>query len=296
MCGVGIDVHFLTAILVVYPKEGIGADVYAVVLGGMQNHQPSDVIIRSVDTVNAKVQIIQHIEEVRPKAIITLGLETTEATDSLPLRIPHVIGGLVISPQTRPANYGISLITDPKPLFALYKKIAPDTVDQLHVVYDPGRFQWLIDQATQTARDHGLVLRPHPATSLSESVRLHETLVTTINPSYEAMWLLWDSYLVDRELVLPTIIEASWQRQIIVISNNLNHIRYNVLLSVYPDLESLGKRLLALAERATGSANAAPTIIAAQDTVYAINQSAAQRLGLSINNAILRNAAVRYGR
>ena len=61
-----------------------------------------------------------------------------------------------------------------------------------------------------------------------------------------ALWLLQDRKIVDSKVVLPFILEKAWQKNIVVFSSALSHVKKGVLFSMYPDNQSHGEQLAKL--------------------------------------------------
>lgn len=242
----------------------------------------------------ARVQSYALAEDVDPRTlkprlesqganvVITLGRAATHAYEASGLAVPQVIGALDLSPQTRPAASGISLSVDPVLLFSTLKRLAPQ-IKRVVVVYNPDRDRWIIDRAGQVTSAHQLTLLPLKASGLRESAQHFLEILNTANPDTDSIWLPMDSQIVDPEVILPVIIEQSWQRRLVVFSSNLMHVNLGVLFALYPDNQALGRQLAEMALQVAQDPSAKPGIEPLRAVKRALNLRVAAHLGLAVD-------------
>ncbi|MGH8647115.1 MAG: ABC transporter substrate-binding protein, partial [Gammaproteobacteria bacterium] len=83
--------------------------------------------------------------------------------------------------------------------------------------------------------------------------------------------------------VLPLILEQSWYRRFVVISNSLAHAKLGALIAVYPDNERLGQHLAERALRSIAEPGLPkPDIEPLREVKRAINKRFADHFGIDL--------------
>ena len=220
---------------------------------------------------------------------IALGKWGFQAARSLDPNLPVIVGALQFAPDTLS---GISLAIDPDRAFALLKELMPAT-RRVWVVYSPKNNGWLIDLAGRAARNHGLELSALAVSDMREAVRRYREILKDIRPEEDAVWLPLDDVTVNDDVILPMLLEASWNRDIVTFSSNLSHVQKGILLAIYPDNHALGQRLgeMIAVYRRTATA---PGVKPAADLLVAMNQRSAAHLGLRLTAAQQRKIVLTF--
>jgi putative ABC transport system substrate-binding protein len=180
-----------------------------------------------------------------PRAAIALGRPALNLAREAPLNLPLYVGAVELETTDSGPYGGISLIVDPRRVFATLRELAP-AIRRVLYVSDPHRFDWLRAGVERAAVAAGLQAVPYEASSLSEAAAHYLNIFRYANPATDALWLLEQGQFVTAD-TLPRIVEESWARQFIVFSNVLDHVNKGVLFAHYPDPRSLGERLARLA-------------------------------------------------
>ena len=227
------------------------------------------------------------LDQQAPAVVITLGRVPTETYEKIGLKLPHIIGALDASPQTRPNVAGVGLAVDPALLFATLQRLTPEK-RRVWVVFNPAYDRWLIALARTAAAARDLTLEPLEAGDLRESARQFHRILDTADPATDALWLVADAGIIDSETILPLVIEKSWQRRLPVFSNSLLHIQRGVLFALYPDNVPLGRRLAELAARALRTPEAPARIEVLRAVKRALNLRIAAHLDLTIERDLER--------
>jgi putative ABC transport system substrate-binding protein len=130
-----------------------------------------------------------------------------------------------------------------------------------------------------------LELVSYEASDPASGTQRYLGLLKHLEPGRDALWLPLDSKLLEKETVLPLIIEESWNRRFAVFSNSLAHARLGALFALYPDNEALGRRL---AEKAIDrlSTPRDPTIEPLRDVKRAIHRRFAEHLGIDLGGPL----------
>lgn len=216
------------------------------------------------------------------RVVIALGRQGMKAASSLDSNIGVVVG-CVLSVQegeSRSAEVN-SLSPDPALLFSHLKEMMPG-VRRIITVYDPRQNAWMMRLAKEAARKLGLELVAYEAQDLRSAMHTYQEILGSANSIQDAIWLPQDSTTVEENSVLPLVLQASWQHNLVVFSSSFGHVRRGVLFSLYPDNIQLGRYLAdsalgILASGVTASAGITPL----REVLMAINLRTAQHLGIN---------------
>jgi len=112
-------------------------------------------------------------------------------------------------------------------------------------------------------------------------LRIYTQLLANADPARDALWLPQDPTTVDDNAVLPLVLREGWNRNIVVFSSHVAHVRRGALFSLYPDNRELGRSLAASAQRLAQSPKApASGVVPLRQTLAAINIRTAAHLGI----------------
>ncbi len=215
--------------------------------------------------------------------IVVLGRRGIEAARNLELSIPSVFGGvLYVADTTLEGAVGISLTPSPKQLFTQLKRLSPRT-KRIFVVYNPARYQWLIDVAQPAAAALGMTLVTKTAEGPRDSAKIHRDILKEAKRRTDSVWLLQDSSIIDSKTILPMILKESWNKKLIVFSSNPSDVPRGILFSFYGDNKVLGRNLTKLAlNRLSTRKRPSAFISPLPDALSAVNLRTAGHLGLHI--------------
>ncbi len=213
--------------------------------------------------------------------IISLGKAGLSATKQLAEVFPVVIGAVLIAPgQETKGQTGITLTPDPEVFFERLKDIVP-SAKEVTVIFDPRQKAWEIERARKAAKEQGLTLNAFPAEDLRLSAELYRKVLAQIKDGSIAIWLPQDNAAMDEQALLPVVLQEAWEKNFVVFSGNLDHVRKGALFSLYPDNFGMGRSLAALAiERLKNGAMSASAINPLRDLLLAVNLRTAEHLGL----------------
>ncbi len=218
----------------------------------------------------------------RCAAAVALGRRGLGIVDDLSGTVPSVVGAvLLLPPEERLRYVGISLVPDPEQMLRRLKSLAPG-IRRIAVVYNPKELDWLVDGAAAAGNKMNLQLIRVPADDLHEAaIRYRETL-RGIDATDTALWLPPDATTLEDKVILPLVLEESWNRKIVVFSSNPVHVERGVLFSLYPDNKAMGKSLALLAIRlAHKDPNVHTGVVPLSDLLIAVNIRTAEHLGLN---------------
>jgi putative ABC transport system substrate-binding protein len=219
----------------------------------------------------------------KPDVIIALGRRGIEGAHSLNSTIPIVYSGILYKTDTLLVDsQGISLTPDPALLFRQLNKLSSKT-KRVFVIYNPDRYQWLINIAEEVAKSYGIILEAESAYNLRESAMKHRKILRGSKSQTDALWILHDPSIIASESILPMILKDAWNKHLVVFSSNPSDVPRGALFSFYADHKALGKRLATVAIDNLSSGNKTnASIIPLKDVLTAINIRTAGHIGLHI--------------
>lgn len=225
--------------------------------------------------------------------VVTLGRAGLAVAKPLSAVFPVVIGGALIRPDEAPQGItGISLTPAPEILFDNLKRLVPET-RQITVIFDPQQTAWEIEHAEKAARERGFTLNAQPAENLRVSSGLFRQILVEIQGNTIALWLPRENAAMDEQTLLPVVLKEAWEKNFVVFSSNLDHVRKGALFSLYPDNFGMGRSLATLAQQqAQQGGTKAETIKPLRDLLVAVNLRTAEHLGLHFSNQTRREFAM----
>ena len=222
-------------------------------------------------------------------SVVTLGQASTKLMQGIPSQVNIVSGALLAMPEQSKFNQGVALTPNPNDLFYSLK-ILKTKIKQVAVVYNPAKYQWLIDLAKSQVSANGIELLAYKATNIKESVKIHTRLLSNDDNESLAIWLLQDRSTVDNKVVLPFLLEKTWQKSMVIFSSSLGHVKKGALFCMYPNNRTHGRQLGELLidnMRTDNTANSRLT--PTRDALTAINTRTAEHLGIKLSNSDLKD-------
>ncbi|WP_323745031.1 ABC transporter substrate binding protein [Noviherbaspirillum malthae] len=174
----------------------------------------------------------------------------------------------------------ISLTPSPVLLFAKMKALAGQ-IRRIYVVHNPKRTEAQIRNAREAAREQGLELIVLEASDVSAAARQYDGIMQSMDGRTDALWLPDDPSILNNNIVLPLILERSWNRSIPVFSSTVAHVARGVLFSMHPDNYRMGQTLaISMSTMLTEKGRRYHDDL--RDVRVAINQRTARHLGLNL--------------
>lgn len=245
------------------------------------------------DRQNSAEQLISTLKNDGIDVVVTLGRAGLSMAKPLSSAFPVVIGAAIIRPDETPQGItGISLTPAPEALFDHLKRLVPE-IKQVTVVYDPRQTAWEIVNAEQAAKERGFSLKVQPADNIRTSSGLFRQFLLEIKDNSIALWLPRENTAMDEQSLLPVVLKEAWDKNFVVFSSNLDHVRKGALFSLYPDNFGMGRSLASLAQQQaqTGTAKT-DTIRPLRDLLVAVNLRTAEHLGLHFSSQTQREFAM----
>ncbi len=259
---------------VVYPKVGKPYNqIFDTIIDGIENEFDGELELVRVPRKFKVANVITEIQKQKPDMVITLSGRGFKVARSLKGQVPVVS----VSKSIRPDSFsGISEAADPRVMFNYLKQLAPG-VEQIHVVYSPYN-QWLIDLAKVTAAELGMKLMAYPVKGTPAAVKQYEVLIKSAKKVRDAFWVPMDRK-TGNKLSLNLLLDAQWERHLVVFSSRPTHAQRGVLFSLVPNYEELGVELVKMVKsivKGTGQSVFRPI----KEVKLAVNIRTASHLGL----------------
>lgn len=271
-------------IAVIYPDIGEPyRTVFTQIVGGIEGGTKMPLVKYAVGQ-NADIAALKSSLRLQDaKVVIALGRQGMKIASALDRDIGVVVGGVITSPENEMRGLPVnSLSPDPALLFSHLKELMP-SVRRVFTVYDPRQNGWLVRRAKEAARVQGLELVTYEAQDLRGAVRVYQEIFSAADNRRDVLWLLLDSTTVEDSLVLPLVLQESWNLKLAVFSSSFGHVRRGVLFSLYPDNAGLGRHLAASALEFLASGEYEERgMILLRDVLMAINLRTANHLGLKL--------------
>lgn len=234
--------------------------------------------------------LIERMKADHIDVVISLGQAGLSVAKPISAAFPVVIGAVFVSPgQDTQGISGISLTPDPEVLLDRLKALVPGA-KEVTVIYNPKQKAWEVARAENAAKARGLALKALPAEDLRLSAQLFRDTLLEIKDDSIAIWLPQNNAAMDEAALLPVVLKEAWDKQFVVFSSNLDHVRKGALFSLYPDNFSMGRSLAVMARgRARNASPQSASIEPLRDLLIAVNLRTAEHLGLNLaNNAKLK--------
>ena len=214
-------------------------------------------------------------------AVIALGVSGRKAALNLPQSTPIVLGALLSDPGSTNPHPGVALTPNPNALFIMLNDLF-NKQKKVVVVYNPLKNQWLINLAKRQAANNKVQLVTLEATDLKQAVIMYNRVFNEFRAKDTAIWLLPDPSIIDNKTVFPFIVEKSWNKNFVVFSSALSHVKKGVLFGLFPDNVAHGKQLAKMIINKHSNPNAhGSEILPTSGLQSAINVRVAEHLDIN---------------
>ncbi|MBU1236170.1 MAG: hypothetical protein KJ634_06765 [Gammaproteobacteria bacterium] len=272
-----------TRISVLYPESSAAVlGLYQTIVGGMALAGDVRLQSRSVSERDTPDDIKAWADANHSQATIALGNLSPAVTDSLAAAMPVIHGASALNDNDQP---GVSLASSPAQMFSRLRLVRPE-VERVFVVYKPQSTGWLIGAARSAARQHGLELVASASEDVQQASAAFARILQQTRPGKDAIWLTLDP-VVPLNQLLPILLRESWNRHLVLFSNNPMDVARGALFALYPDYAAMGRQLAERAKRqvARPSLNGPE---ASEGLKSAFNTRTASHLGVVLNDTQLQ--------
>lgn len=270
--------------LVSPPAQGPYASVFQQIDSGFKQ-VAKDYLSIEVDRYTTASQLANKLRAANVNTVVLLGKSGYRLARQISDEFKVLVGAYPLIPKNLA---GISMVNDPDSVFIQLRKVAPD-VRRVFLVYSEKQ-AWLERLAQQRASEYGIELVSKKVASLSDAALTYQELVENVEPTSDAFWVTLDPISGRDRVVLPTVLEASWEKRFVVFSSKPSHAKRGVLFALYPDNKKMGSRLAQMAVALKN--NQTVELEAVRDTKLAVNLRVAAHLGLNYDKALRSEFAV----
>lgn len=283
------------SVAIVYPEvREPYLSVFQEIARGMEQELGKPVkryLLTKDDTVTAE-RLMKTLKNDEIDVVVTLGRAGLAVAKPLSAAFRVVIGATIIHPNEVPQGLtGISLTPAPEALFDHLQRLVPD-IKKVTVIYASRQTSWEIDHAEQAARERGLILAAQATENLRDASELFRQILLEVKDNSVALWLPRDNAAMDEQSLLPEVLKEAWDKNFVVFSSNLDHVRRGALFSLYPDNFGMGRSLANLALQEPIPSEKFESVKLLRDLLVAVNLRTAEHLGLHFPNQIRREFAL----
>lgn len=276
-------------LLVLYPDVPAPyAEVFEQIIDGIRQQHPESLVLQKIRESDDQDRLLRNLNAGAPDMVIALGKRGYEISLALPTSLPLVIGALPLSPNGLP---GISLLADPGVLFQSLRRLAP-SIKRVAVVYTPGN-EWLMDLAEQQAEKQGLTLIRAQVADLKEAVSRYESLLPQLDSAEDALWLPLDPVTANEQVILPRLLQYSWDNDLVLFSSKPVHAKRGALFSTFPNHQELGRSLTLMVQGLLHK-KADPEVRPLKELKLAVNLRTAAHLGFEYNTQQQKNFSLTF--
>lgn len=272
-----------STIAVVYPEvRSPYLEVFQEIVRGIEAEirQPVKPYVLKGGEDNTPNALRERMKADRVDVVIGLGYAGFLAAKPLSETFPVVIGAVLLSSEQETQGVsGISLTPDPDMLFGKLKELVP-AAKEITVVYSPKQKDWEMGHAYHAAEAHGLNLIALPAEDPRLSAALFRDVLHRVREDSVAVWLPQNNAAMDEQVLLPVVLKDAWEKQFVVFSSSIDHVRKGALFSLYPDNFRMGRSLALMAKSQVQSSSRPVAIEPLRDVLTAVNLRTAEHLGL----------------
>ena len=271
---------------VIYPEvREPYASIFASMLDGIYEAKGDDIHSIAVKKEYDPQDIVDWVTTHKIKRIIALGSRSQKLIENVKLPVDEVVLGAVTRPpESDIFNAGILLTPDPQQVY-LELGLLLSGIENIYIIYSSDS-RWYVDIAKALARGRAYNLVTIESESIADSVRQYKKILDGID-SKSVIWLLQDSLSADSRLLLPLILEESWNKSFPVISNSAGHVGRGVLLALYPDPFEFGVELANTLK--VNSSNPSGAFRPFQEALRAANTRTAEHLELGWSRSKIRS-------
>ncbi len=281
MLVLSLPVQARQELAVIFPEVPSPFDqIFIEILRGIEDEHGSGFLQRSLKKSDQADDTVKWLNQNDTEMLIALGGRGYRVAKLIHSQTPVAIGALPIRPN---GISGISLLAEPKVLFTTLKELAPN-ISNIYVVYSP-RSRWLINMAQIQANEMGLHLKNIEVKDIKSAVETYSNVWDEINPKTDAVWLPLDNISAHEQVILPNLLERSWEENLVLFSSKPEHAKRGALFSMFADHYELGKQLVKMVTKMHRN-QAEEGVIPLKDMKLAVNLRTAAHLGFDYKNQL----------
>lgn len=273
------DVFAEKELAVVYPNVPAPFnEIFKEIIAGLDEAYQGDIRTLELAKKDKTEKAIDWINETNPAAVIALASQGYHVAKAINGTRPVLVSALPISPS---GLSGISLVPAPSRLFNALQELAP-SVKTINVVYSH-RSEWVIPMAQFEAKQKGYKLNAVKVATVKEALQAYDKVLSRFDIIRDALWIPLDPISGNEQVIIPTLLERSWEQNLILFSSKPAHVKRGALFTLFPNHVELGKSLVKMLQEKKNLAEN-PLIKPMTDTELAVNLRTAAHLGFEYKN------------
>ena len=259
---------------VLYPQVPSPYDqIFDEIIRGIGDGYDGDVQVRSISKSDKLDSLAQWLSSEDANGVIALGKRGFRVAREVDPHGAVVVGGLPVIPQ---GYSGISLLADPEVLFSSLFELAP-SVNKIHVVYSK-HSDWFVNLATIASESNPIEIISYRANDVKSALSHYDEILDHITAESEAIWLPLDPITANEQIILPNLLERTWEKNVVLFSSKPSHAKRGALFSTYPDHFALGQELVNMVKELSDKEQA-PQVFPLKQIKLAVNLRTAEHLG-----------------
>ena len=271
---------FADELLVLYPNvRAPFSKVFDDIAMGAKENFEGKSTLKGVSKGDTADKILRKKE---PDVVIALGSRSLKSLENVQHQVPVVLGAVSNQQHDFP---GISMVPDPKVILDKLLLISP-TVGRIHVVKKNNGSSLQLEGAADFLSAESKELIIHETTDLREAASIYAELIDRANEG-DAIWILQDGSYVNNA-ILSLLLDAAWNKNLVVFSSNPLHVKRGALFAVYPDNKKMGGSLGQLANQVLVE-SVQPGMRPLQDVLLAVNERTGNHLGITLTKEVKEN-------
>ncbi|MBN4077181.1 hypothetical protein JYT48_02800 [Mariprofundus ferrooxydans] len=245
--------------------------------------------------------VAKAVRQQQPELILVLGKSALNFTRSMQFGVP-VVFVFVLHPNSdsnkspnnhqskqarQPGEFGIAMSIEPEQQFKMLLSIAPG-MKRIGAVYDPKKSGVVIRQAQAAAKRLGIHLVAMPASNQHDAAAAIADLMANV----DAMWMIPDTTVLT-STTFKQMMRLSLRHTVALIGLAPKYVRAGSLFALSFDSRAVGRQAGDMAMRILNGETLAKRV--SPDVVrFVLNKQTADRLGLYLSAALLKQAADLY--
>ena len=229
--------------------------------------------------LDEKTSLQLEVSRKKPDIVLALGKRSLLTANALENRPPLVLGAVNSGEYAYP---GIVMIPDPEVILDRLLVLSPG-VKRVHVVQKSSGEDLQLLGAVEYLKKRNVELIVYLAEDIRAAASIYAEMLEKAN-SGDAVWILQDGSYVN-SAIFSLLLDAAWNKNLVVFSSNPLHVKHGALFAVYPDNKKMGVSLGKIANEVLAK-NAEPTMHPLRDVLLAVNERTGSHLGISLSNDV----------
>jgi len=251
-------------------------------INGIKSITNFQFITYRVEASTTQEDIKNWSKENKIEGYIALGQTTYRLVDGLDTEQPLIAGGMVATP---PGISGISLSGDPEAFFRQLQLLNPN-INRVFFIYSKINNGWLVKRAREISKKYNIEFVPLQVENIKQASMQYSIILKSVRSRTDAIWIPLDN-IAPMNILLPVILQVSWDQHITVFSNNMQHVKRGALFALYPDHDKQGRRLVALLQRHLENKNTPALLYPSVDFKTAVNIRTATHLDMRYSKKMI---------